>query len=309
MTPPPATASHDWSVGSTTATRFPVALLPNLPLSVYYNASTNPLSNPPGGANSDYTAADFQHMLLAARCRRLRPVQTLPSFHRPALVNYWINATVGADNNVGTTSGLHQRQDLCRKIMMRPIGSMNGITTSDNPDHPNFTGSNPNFDPDSTPDSCNAMGRGQRRRRGAGQRVGRSGDAGPLDHRRPVVQAAVRHPLRRSRRPARTSTPTARWPRPNTGYTGGVAKVPSGDAFAGSYGRLRHNYPTNCPAALASARPRSAPSMLLGGNATIYSQILTGATSGTATYEGRYGAVSGARQRSGHRPMMAEQVV
>ena len=51
------------------------------------------------------------------------------------------------------------------------------------------------------------LGRGQRRRRGAGQRVGRSGDAGPLDRRRPLVQAAVRHPLRRSRRPAEPQRP------------------------------------------------------------------------------------------------------
>ena len=43
--------------------------------------------NPPGGANSDYTAADFQHMLLAAQVANAthRRIQTLPSFHRPAL--------------------------------------------------------------------------------------------------------------------------------------------------------------------------------------------------------------------------------
>ena len=37
------------------------------------------------------------------------------------------------------------------------------------------------------------VGRRQRRRRGSGQRVGRSGDAGALHRRRPGLQAAVRH--------------------------------------------------------------------------------------------------------------------
>ena len=53
--------------------------------------------------------------------------------------------------------------------------------------HPNFTGSNPDFNPlwdGVTPagqPQRRPMGRGQRRGRGAGQRVGRPGDAGPLD--------------------------------------------------------------------------------------------------------------------------------
>ena len=127
-------------------TTWEYALLPNDP-------TVN--RNPSGGANTDYTAADFQHMLLAAQVpNTLAPggVQTLPSLHRPALVNYWINRlsrTSWADLWI-PKSGQDYR-DLCRKIMLRPIGGGAGFTDpNDPPDHPNFTGSNQNpngFDP------------------------------------------------------------------------------------------------------------------------------------------------------------------
>jgi len=44
-----------------------------------------------GGANPDYTAADFQHVLLAAQVANVAgtALQTLPSLHRPALGRYW----------------------------------------------------------------------------------------------------------------------------------------------------------------------------------------------------------------------------
>ncbi len=127
-------------------TTWPVALLPNVPLSAYYNSAattplTNPLSNPPGAANSDYTAADFQHMLLAVQ----QPIPNTtgmatpsPSLHRPELVSYWINQVAATP---GTWAGLWQANPaLCRMITLRPLGM--GLTNPSG-DHPNFTGSNP----------------------------------------------------------------------------------------------------------------------------------------------------------------------
>ena len=76
---------------TSSTTVWPVALSESS-LSTYVNAGYT--QGPPGGANSDYTAADFQHMLLAAQVPNAAVpggIQTLPSFHRPALINYWIN--------------------------------------------------------------------------------------------------------------------------------------------------------------------------------------------------------------------------
>jgi hypothetical protein len=144
-----------WEIVSSGASTKSAALLPNLPLTVYSILSGTPVTgvqnfrgNPPGGSNSDYTAADFQHMLLAAQVVNGTTVQTLPSFHRPALVRYWGNANNGlgvTDFTSGTTwSGLTvDKVALLRQIMLRPIGSFAG----GNADHPNFTGSNASFNP------------------------------------------------------------------------------------------------------------------------------------------------------------------
>ena len=156
------TNSGAWSVGTSTAASgtMSVALLPNLPLSLYASTATlgtnaSARGNPPGGTNSDYTAADFQHMFLAAQVYNSSAgsvVQTVPSFHRPALMNYWANACGGA-----------MPADVLQKIMLRPLGGSAGSFTtctgaggtgtftlsggSDSIPHPNFTGSNPNFSP------------------------------------------------------------------------------------------------------------------------------------------------------------------
>lgn len=101
-----------------------------------------------GGSDESYDAVDFQNMALALL--QPNPVETLlvgdpgnwpdapngwtlplglgntvlPSFHRPALINYWQSrATVYSEPN------------LLRKILMRPSWL----------DHPNFTGSNPEW--------------------------------------------------------------------------------------------------------------------------------------------------------------------
>ena len=84
-----------------------------------------------GDANEDYDAVDFQNMLLAAQIVDASGdlVATIPSLHRPALVNYWITSSGGGSwaNLVSTTPAL------ARNICLRPSTQ----------DHPNFTGSNP----------------------------------------------------------------------------------------------------------------------------------------------------------------------
>ncbi len=132
---------------------WPLALLPN--------AEANRAPEDYGAsANSDYTAADFQHMLLAAQ---VPGVGTLPSMHRPALANYWyhrlyneidwasINVTdpvqkwtfilqpYGPNYDPGALTDAAKQKvaavivNLKRRILMRPLRE----------DHPNFTGSNP----------------------------------------------------------------------------------------------------------------------------------------------------------------------
>ncbi|NQU25200.1 MAG: hypothetical protein HQ567_28265 [Candidatus Nealsonbacteria bacterium] len=95
---------------------------------------------PLGGANEDYDAVDFQNPHLAGQMPiigangTITGVRTIPSFHRPALVKYW------------QTNGDMQNPDVRRQVILRPLGA-----GSPQPDHPMFTGSNPNpngvFDP------------------------------------------------------------------------------------------------------------------------------------------------------------------
>ncbi len=117
-----------------TVTNCPVALLPN---DLTYNR------NPPGGANSDYTAPDFQHVFLAAQVLNGTTVQTLPSMQRSALCRYWANymASHGGPSpdftsGSGTAAAAQNLPpDLKRAIILRPLPE----------DNPNFTGSNPTY--------------------------------------------------------------------------------------------------------------------------------------------------------------------
>jgi len=101
---------------------------------------------PPGGANPDYTAPDYQDPLLAYQvpvaAKPASPpspavpavVSTpLPSLHRPELIRYW--AQQAGVSNPGQMSSWSTNKDLLRAIMARP----NQL------DHPDFTGSNPKF--------------------------------------------------------------------------------------------------------------------------------------------------------------------
>jgi len=86
-------------------------------------------------ANEDYDAADYQNMLLAAQVPNAfltgRTVQTIPSLHRPALVNYFLKNNSGASGN----------PQFLQRIVLRPLTAL----------HPNFDGSNPAFNPVSGP--------------------------------------------------------------------------------------------------------------------------------------------------------------
>lgn len=107
-----------------------------------------------GGSDESYDAADFQNMALGlspvSPGEAANPVDqvlvyrgpdgmlgteddrplVLPSFHRPALINYWRNQLI--TGGLGTT---HFEPSLLRKVLLRPSWM----------DHPNFTGSNPDF--------------------------------------------------------------------------------------------------------------------------------------------------------------------
>ncbi len=110
----------------------PIALLPSN--SANWNSpNPNGFPGPKGGANCDYTAADYQDPLLAFTMRSptvpTSIIVPIPSLHRADLIAHWAK-------NGGLTV------DLLRQISFRPIGANSGVAS---PDHPNFTGSNSSF--------------------------------------------------------------------------------------------------------------------------------------------------------------------
>jgi hypothetical protein len=108
----------------------PWALLPNAVFAPQLGTAVGS----PGGANDDYSAADYKHMALSFTVQNGPQLQTiLPSFHRPDLVNYWAQQDKQKldPNNTGTPDWSKDLA-LLEQIVLRP-----------NPyDHPNFTGSN-----------------------------------------------------------------------------------------------------------------------------------------------------------------------
>ena len=94
-----------------------------------------------GGSDESYDAVDYQNMALAMVPANAT-VGVVPSFHRPALVNFWLNHGLNTANNPPTvTSGPNSLalaannagyRDFRRKFVMRPMPW----------DHPQFTGSN-----------------------------------------------------------------------------------------------------------------------------------------------------------------------
>ena len=108
----------DGNVTATNAQSWEIALLPG--------ASEN--WNPAGGANEDYDAVDYNNLMLAAQFDTGSGTLTIPSLHRPALVNYWATRS---------SSDWDTTPELFRQVILRPLPA----------DHPNFTGSNPSFHP------------------------------------------------------------------------------------------------------------------------------------------------------------------
>ena len=119
------------------------ALLPN---PVFFDPTANTMYATPGGiggADEDYDAADWNNMLLGLPWDPRdvgNPSPSLPpypSLHRPELVSYWQNAP-------GTPPSP-------RQYLLRPFGAtVPNVASGVAPDHPIFTGSNPNpngFDP------------------------------------------------------------------------------------------------------------------------------------------------------------------
>ena len=129
-------------------TDVPYALLPN------FRSANNSLAlfSSTGGGDEDYDAADPQNILLgylpiAPPGPPPGPTDILPSAHRPDLIRFNTNtyAAVWADPSPPMAP------TLLRRSMLRPMGPML-IDAAALPfpaaqiDHPNFTGSNPNFD-------------------------------------------------------------------------------------------------------------------------------------------------------------------
>ena len=135
-----------------TPTPYPLALLPNTTFfdfdpnnptvdATYYGYPTGTpvvldqrFYSGLGGSDESYDAADFQNMALAlmpADPSETPPLvaadwdhMMIPSLHRPVLVNYW-----------QTQANILAEPMLLRKVLMRPNWY----------DHPDFTGSNPNY--------------------------------------------------------------------------------------------------------------------------------------------------------------------
>ena len=193
--------------------------------------------------------------------------------HRPALINYWINNQTAA-----TWHGLWTANpDLCRRIMMRPIGTMNGIATTDNPDHPNFTGSNPNsngFDPINGPWDVDNAGTGVP-------------DSVWVDLGMPVRSSSDG----RLYKPLFAILCVDLDGRINLNAHGSLAQAAGGSPVTSSGGAASFAG-GGAPSAsgLGFGPAEVSPQYVLNGNQTLYQQLLTGATSGTTNYEGRYGA-------------------
>jgi hypothetical protein len=99
--------------------QLPSALLPH---AIAWDDATN-LQIRRGGSNEPYDAPDYQNMFLGL----VHPEATnsrdiIPSFHRPALINYWMNAQ----------PALWANDNFKRMVSLRPV-------------EPNFTGSNAAF--------------------------------------------------------------------------------------------------------------------------------------------------------------------
>ena len=95
-----------------------------------------------GGADEAYDAVDYQNMAIAKNTPLAG--QIIPSFHRPALINYW---RFRNSDELWDPSNPSFR-DIRRMVIMRPMPW----------DHPNFTGSNPSLAGQWSPGSDGQLG-------------------------------------------------------------------------------------------------------------------------------------------------------
>lgn len=136
----------------------PAALLPNTSYQSLGIPGQTDLRQAAGGANVDYTAVDYNTMLVAllnpnASTARMRyGAALIPSLHRPELVRYWINQA----NPDSDSSKANDLTSLTTRFQTRPSGSnwtdvdwkafKRRLVLRPLPeDHPQFTGSNPKY--------------------------------------------------------------------------------------------------------------------------------------------------------------------
>lgn len=116
------------------ATDPPLALMPNHAARGTLNplpAVVNQLLQ--GGTDEGYDAPDYQTMFLAmVPPNTTDSSQIIPSFHRPALLNYWTNRTDPSDPSLRYWDSDTTYADLKRMVSLRPV-------------EPNFDGSNPTY--------------------------------------------------------------------------------------------------------------------------------------------------------------------
>ena len=112
---------------------FPHALLPNRVGEALLTTSVQYMQ---GGLNEPYDAADYQNVALAAMApdpSDPTQLQVLPSFHRVALINYWMNHTSGMWFPTAASPDPNRYREFRRAVIFRPTPW----------DHPNFDGGNP----------------------------------------------------------------------------------------------------------------------------------------------------------------------
>jgi len=137
-------SQFNWTLNNGSSVELPDALLPN------FSAGFGGLLANAFGANESWDAPDFQNMFLAMvrydpnfsdvlnPFGQVNPAQTIPTLHRPALINYWNNKFGLFDPSVPLADMPLPAKNLARRFIMRPMPW----------DHPRFSGSNPAMDPD-----------------------------------------------------------------------------------------------------------------------------------------------------------------
>ncbi len=149
--------------------RYASAYLPN-----YFNYPSNAPNPAVGALDETWDVPDYQNMIMAMippqKTSQFDAYPLLPSFHRPDLVQFWIQALQQPGPPPGILSGLSQAQ--ARQAFLQPYGPDGRPNTGDElvgvnevnelvalkrmilfrpllEDHPNFTGGNQNFVADS----------------------------------------------------------------------------------------------------------------------------------------------------------------